>query len=74
MRPYEVMLEEERVRLLVNESVVLEKKDGSRIRLAGVDDPRTYHEDAELALADTEDGRGKLFTILIRMIPLSRSG
>lgn len=70
MRPYEVMLEEERVRLLVNESVVLEKRDGSRIRLAGVDDPRTYHDDAALALAEAEDGRGKLFTILLAHDPI----
>ncbi|NBD22616.1 metallophosphoesterase [Paenibacillus glycinis] len=70
MRSYEVLLAEEKVRLLMNESVILEKKDGSRIRLAGVDDPRTDHEDPELALADMEDGRGKLFTILMAHDPI----
>ncbi|MFC4808458.1 metallophosphoesterase [Paenibacillus sp. GCM10023250] len=70
IRPFEVLLEEERVRLLANESVVLEQKDGSRIRLAGVDDPRTDHERPDLALADMEDGRGNLFTILLSHDPI----
>ncbi|QHW30215.1 metallophosphoesterase [Paenibacillus rhizovicinus] len=70
IRPYEVLLEEERVRLLANESVVLEKRGGSRIRLAGVDDPRTFHDKPELALAEMEDGRGKLFTILLAHDPI----
>ncbi|MBM7564455.1 metallophosphoesterase [Paenibacillus sacheonensis] len=70
IRGFEVLLEEERVRLLANESVILEKRDGSRIRLAGVDDPRTNHDKPELALADMEDGRGKLFTILLAHDPI----
>lgn len=70
IRPYEVLLEEERARLLVNESVILEKRDGSRIRLAGVDDPRTFQDKLGLALSDCEDGRDKLFTILLAHDPI----
>src|SRR5262249_50875410 len=70
IRPYEVLLAEERVRLLANESVVLEKRGGSRIRLAGVDDPRTFRDKPRLALADYEDGRGTLFTILLAHDPV----
>lgn len=70
IRPFEVLLAEERVRLLANESVVFEKRDGSRIRLAGVDDPRTGRDKPGLALADEEDGRAGLFTILLAHDPV----
>jgi predicted MPP superfamily phosphohydrolase len=69
LRPLEVMLEEERVRLLVNEAVVLEQRDGSRIRLAGVDDPRTKRDRLALALSEPDDGRS-LFTILLAHDPI----
>jgi predicted MPP superfamily phosphohydrolase len=69
LRPFEVMLQEERVRLLVNESVVLEQKDGSQIRLAGVDDPRTGRDRLALALSEPEDG-DSLFTLLLAHDPL----
>ncbi|RAP76416.1 metallophosphoesterase [Paenibacillus montanisoli] len=72
MRPFEVMLREERVGLLVNESVILEQRDGSRIRLAGVDDPRTEKDRLDLALSETEElgGDGKPFTILLAHDPI----
>ncbi|MFC5650848.1 metallophosphoesterase [Paenibacillus solisilvae] len=68
IRPLEVMLQEERVRLLHNESVVLEQKDGSRIRLAGVDDPRTKRDRLERALSEPADG-DELFTLLLAHDP-----
>ncbi|WP_258171200.1 metallophosphoesterase [Paenibacillus sp. R14(2021)] len=70
IRMLDVLLNEERVRVLVNESVVLEQRDGSRIRLAGVDDPRTNRENLKLALRDEEDGRGELFTVLLAHDPI----
>ncbi|WP_274651676.1 metallophosphoesterase [Paenibacillus humicola] len=68
IRPLEVMLEEERVRVLSNESVVLEK-GGSRIRLAGVDDPRTERDRLPLALEEPEGG-GPSFTLLLAHDPI----
>ncbi|GGD69429.1 metallophosphoesterase [Paenibacillus nasutitermitis] len=69
IRPFEVMLVEERVHLLVNESVTFAKKDGSRIRLAGVDDPRTNRDKLAVTLSEPEDGN-KLFTLLLAHDPL----
>ncbi|REE94244.1 putative MPP superfamily phosphohydrolase [Paenibacillus taihuensis] len=69
MRELEVMLAEERVRLLVNESVVLEQRDGSRIRLTGVDDPRTKRDRLSLALSEPEDGN-ELCTIVLAHAPI----
>lgn len=69
MRDLEVMLAEERVRLLVNESVVLEQRDGSRIRLTGVDDPRTRRDRLSLALSEPEDG-SELCTIVLAHAPI----
>ncbi|AZN40692.1 metallophosphoesterase [Paenibacillus albus] len=69
MRALEVMLAEERVRVLVNESVVLEQRDGSRIRLAGVDDPRTRRDRLPLALSEPEDG-SELCTIVLAHAPI----
>lgn len=68
IRPLEVMLHEERVRLLHNESVVLEQKDGSRIRLAGVDDPRTKRDRLKRAISEPSDG-DELFTLLLAHDP-----
>ncbi|SDW31465.1 metallophosphoesterase [Paenibacillus sp. CF384] len=72
MRPLEVMLTEERVRLLVNEAVVLEQRDGSRIRLAGVDDPRLERDRLDLALSDpaADAGSEPLFTIVLAHDPI----
>ncbi|MBW7454434.1 metallophosphoesterase [Paenibacillus sepulcri] len=69
IRPFEVMLQEERIHMLVNESVILEQKDGSRIRLAGVDDPRTNRDKLSLALSEPEDGH-RLFTLLLAHDPI----
>jgi len=69
IRPFEVMLQEERVHMLVNESVTLAQKDGSRIRLAGVDDPRTNRDKLALTLSEPEDGN-RLFTLLLAHDPL----
>ena len=68
IRPLEVMLHEERVRLLHNESVVLEQNDGSRIRLSGVDDPRTKRDRLEMALSEPADG-DQVFTLLLAHDP-----
>ena len=68
IRPFEVMLQSERVRLLHNESVVLEQEDGSRIRLAGVDDPRTKRDRLKIAISEPEDG-DQLFTLLLAHDP-----
>ncbi|PZD93497.1 metallophosphoesterase [Paenibacillus sambharensis] len=73
VRELEVLLEEERVRVLVNEAVRLEKKDGSVIRLVGVDDPKTRRDRLGLAL-----GTGKAavdqetipFTLLLAHDPI----
>ncbi|WP_308639111.1 metallophosphoesterase [Paenibacillus silvisoli] len=73
MRPLEVMLQEERAKVLVNESVILEKRDGSRIRLTGVDDPRTFRDRLELALSDPDDFSGtaaKPFTLVLAHDPI----
>ncbi|SEN23764.1 metallophosphoesterase [Paenibacillus sp. OV219] len=69
MRALEVMLSEERVRVLVNESVVLEQRDGRRIRLVGVDDPRTRRDRLSHALREPEDG-GELCTIVLAHAPI----
>ncbi|MBP3964437.1 metallophosphoesterase [Paenibacillus lignilyticus] len=72
MRPLEVMLTEERVRLLINEAVVLEQRDGSRIRLAGVDDPRLERDRLDVALSEpaAADGSQHLFTIVLAHDPI----
>ncbi|MBW7473480.1 metallophosphoesterase [Paenibacillus oenotherae] len=69
IRPLEVMLQEERVRVLVNEAVLLEEKDGSIIRLAGVDDPRTGRANLELALSE-HGATGDMFTLLLAHDPI----
>ncbi|MBB3069617.1 putative MPP superfamily phosphohydrolase [Paenibacillus baekrokdamisoli] len=69
IRPLEVMLQEERVGLLINQAVVLEQKDGSRIRLVGVDDPRTKRDNLKLAISEPADGN-ELFTILLAHDPV----
>lgn len=69
IRPFEVMLQEERVRLLVNEAVIMEQRDGSRIRLAGVDDPRTGRARLDSALSDAPADE-ELFTLLLAHDPI----
>ncbi|MFC4103759.1 metallophosphoesterase [Paenibacillus xanthanilyticus] len=69
IRNLDVMLREEGVRLLTNESVVLEQAEGGAIRLAGVDDPRTNRENVRLALSG--DGADRdLFTLLLAHDPV----
>lgn len=72
-RELEVMLREEGVRMLVNEHVVLEQPDGSAVRLAGVDDPRTrrdrLHEALAASAAGTADNRAEPFTLLVAHDP-----
>lgn len=69
IRPLEVLLQEERVRVLVNEAVVMEQRDGSRIRLVGVDDPRTGRAQLEQALSEHEPDE-ELFTLLLAHDPI----
>lgn len=69
IRPFEVLLQEERVRVLVNEAVVMEQRDGSRFRLAGVDDPRTGRAQLEQALSEHE-AEEDLFTLLLAHDPI----
>ncbi|MFB9325263.1 metallophosphoesterase [Paenibacillus aurantiacus] len=69
IRHLEVMLREEGVRVLSNESVVLEQAGGGAIRLSGVDDPRTNREDVFAALSG-EDGHAELFTLLLAHDPV----
>ncbi|CAM4223943.1 metallophosphoesterase [Paenibacillus tarimensis] len=73
VRELEVLLNEERVRVLVNESVMLEKQDGSVIRLAGVDDPKTRRDRLGLALGNNDEataGRKEPFTLLLAHDPI----
>jgi predicted MPP superfamily phosphohydrolase len=75
-RELDVMLHEEGVHVLVNESVFLEQRDGSAIRLAGVDDPKYGKVDLERTFAfapDTHPAAGRseeLFTILLAHDPI----
>ncbi|MCQ6558066.1 metallophosphoesterase [Paenibacillus mendelii] len=69
IRAFDVMLRDEGVRVLVNESVILEQGDGSRIRLIGVDDPRTGRDRLEMALREARDDEGT-FTMLLAHDPI----
>lgn len=51
IRNLDVLLREEGVRVLMNESVYLEQKDGARIRLTGVDDPIRKRDNIRKATA-----------------------
>ncbi|RXZ76892.1 metallophosphoesterase [Paenibacillaceae bacterium] len=54
-RQLDVLLGEEGIRVLVNESVMLEQSDGSSLRLAGVDDPITERARVREALQDNQE-------------------
>jgi len=74
IRPLDVMLAEEGVRVLVNESVLLEQ-GGAYIRLCGVDDSHTDRDRLDEALAmDQVSGSGDvphpLFTLLLAHDPV----
>ncbi|MFD0711125.1 metallophosphoesterase [Paenibacillus sp. GCM10027626] len=68
IRALDVMLREEGVRLLINESVILEKPNGARIRLSGVDDPHTKRDRLEQALE--ADEKEAAFTLLLAHDPV----
>ncbi|UVI32361.1 metallophosphoesterase [Paenibacillus spongiae] len=70
IRAFDVMLRDEGVRVLVNESVVLEQGDGSLIRLIGVDDPRTGRDRLKMAVQDMEGEAEADFTILLAHDPI----
>lgn len=72
-REFDVMLQEERVTVLGNSSVTLEQRDGSVIRLAGIDDLSRDRHDLNAALARPEDGPASAepsCTILLAHDPL----
>jgi len=69
IRALDVMLRDEGVRVLVNETVILEQSDGSRIRLIGVDDPRTGRDRLETALREAQDDE-EAFTMLLAHDPI----
>jgi len=54
-RELEVLLREEGVRVLSNESVLLEQRGGGRLRLAGIDDSKSGRDRIEMALAPPID-------------------
>ncbi|MBB3109250.1 putative MPP superfamily phosphohydrolase [Paenibacillus phyllosphaerae] len=68
IRSFDVMLREEGVRVLINESVILEQQDGARVRLAGTDDPRTLREDVAMTLSHPEVEPG-ICTIMLAHDP-----
>ncbi|WP_313997749.1 metallophosphoesterase [uncultured Paenibacillus sp.] len=72
IRELDVLLREERVKVLANESVLLEQADGSRFRLAGIDDAKSRRDRVKAALADPVDGGGGfdgVFTLLLAHDP-----
>ena len=54
-RELEVLLREEGVRVLSNDSVLLEQRGGGRLRLAGIDDSKSGRDRVEMALAPPVD-------------------
>jgi uncharacterized protein len=59
-RELEVLLREEGVRILSNDSVVLEQRGGDRLRLAGVDDLKSGRDRLEMALAPPVDSPSRI--------------
>ncbi|XEC92780.1 metallophosphoesterase [Paenibacillus tarimensis] len=75
MRVLDVLLREEGVKLLVNEHVVLEQRDGSVILLCGVDDPILERDSLQSALECdrnplNEAGTETPFTLLLSHDPM----
>jgi uncharacterized protein len=72
-RELEVLLREEGVRVLSNDSVVLEQRGGGRLRLAGVDDAKSGRDRLEMTLAPPVDSPGRIeqdCTILLAHDPI----
>jgi len=72
IRELDVLLREERVTVLANESVLLEHADGSRFRLAGIDYAKSRRDRVEMALIDPIDGSAspdRVFTLLLAHDP-----
>ncbi len=72
-RELEVLLHEEGVRILSNDSVMLEQTGGERLRLAGVDDAKSGRDRLEMALQPPVEYPGRLeedCTILLAHDPI----